>query len=1154
MTLIADVLAQDPRTWSIPNVGVAKVGQARTPEEQQVLKYELQSFVAEGEYGAGLDRILTSYLTNLDRDSQPAAWVSGFFGSGKSHLVKVLDALWRDFPFDDGARASGLVTLPPDLDAQFKELRTRGVQFGGVLSAAGTLSAGGTSAAISFLEIVLDAAGLPTHLPAAKLELWLRREGLLEAVVEELGARSKSLHAALRDMYVSTDLAHAILAGDPQFADSPREVLAALREQFPNEETISDDEFIQVLGDVLRGPDTDGQLPLTLIVLDELQQFVADDALRALEVQQLVEAVSSKFGSRVLFVATGQMALSSTTALQKLQDRFTINVTLRDADVDRVVRAVVLRKKPEHEADVHAILDQFSGEIDRQLAGSAIGPTAADAQDLVTDYPLLPTRRRFWDRVLREMDATGRSAKLRTQLRIVLEATAGVANREVGVVVGGDAIYDQLQEEFLASSMLPRETATLIAEVDDGTKAGALRARVAKLALLIGRLPTEGARPSGVRATNDMLADLLVEDLATDGARLRADVPTATADLVRRGLVIEVDGAYHLQTPTSAEWAADFEMYRREVEADEPWIAAARTEQLRSAIEALLHGYRPTQGESKETRRFRIFYGDDEPTPESNEIPIWIRDGWGTSENRVIERARDAGQESHWIFVFVPRSRHEDLRGALIQGRAASMTVDRRAAPTTEEGRQARASFITRRDAALDSIKALVDEIVRGARIFQGGGAEVESTGANAGVPTSLKRAIESAVLRMYPQFAVADQTGWPRVRELVRQGSATPFSAVGHQADADSQPVAKAILAQVTPGGTRGLEVQKAFGAPPNGWPKDAIDGALLGLVATDFLEARLNGTITSPRGIQQNVIGSVEFRRQGVRPTMEQRLKVRSLAQDLGITVHGVDDNDLPRAIAARLIELASAAGGQPPLPEVPSVEMIRDLEAGVGPQRLIDFAEAEPSLRASMASWQQAATLASPRLTRWEAARRLLRHAEALDIYAAASEALDAIATQRRLLEDSDPLSPIVNDLCDALRTAITMRWDTYATTRAEAIARLESSDDWSKLDAASRAQILEGVGLGDSNAPQIGSIEELLRALDAVPLADWQFRTQAIPTQLGKALAEAAASREADTVEVTAPRAVIRDIGDLEDHLQALRDAVTPHLEAKKTVIL
>ena len=67
MTLVRDVLARDPSSWLIPNLGVAKVGQPRTDEEWSILRYELDAFVAEGEYATGLERILRSYLTNLDK-------------------------------------------------------------------------------------------------------------------------------------------------------------------------------------------------------------------------------------------------------------------------------------------------------------------------------------------------------------------------------------------------------------------------------------------------------------------------------------------------------------------------------------------------------------------------------------------------------------------------------------------------------------------------------------------------------------------------------------------------------------------------------------------------------------------------------------------------------------------------------------------------------------------------------------------------------------------------------------------------------------------------------------------------------------------------------------------------------------------------------
>src|SRR5437660_2858618 len=101
---------------------VAEVRDMQSHSELQTLRYELETFVCEGQYATGLARILGSYLQNLDRPEQPAVWVGGFFGSGKSHLVKMLRSLWVDFEFPDKATARGIAKLPTDITDLLREL------------------------------------------------------------------------------------------------------------------------------------------------------------------------------------------------------------------------------------------------------------------------------------------------------------------------------------------------------------------------------------------------------------------------------------------------------------------------------------------------------------------------------------------------------------------------------------------------------------------------------------------------------------------------------------------------------------------------------------------------------------------------------------------------------------------------------------------------------------------------------------------------------------------------------------------------------------------------------------------------------------------------------------------------------------------------
>ena len=116
----SEIFQRNPYTSKLLNDGVAAVSEGSTQKEIDTLRYELEHFVCEGQYKEGIIRILESFIGNVGSPVQPAAWVSGFFGSGKSHLLKMLRHLWVDTRFADGATARGLVQLPAEVADLFK--------------------------------------------------------------------------------------------------------------------------------------------------------------------------------------------------------------------------------------------------------------------------------------------------------------------------------------------------------------------------------------------------------------------------------------------------------------------------------------------------------------------------------------------------------------------------------------------------------------------------------------------------------------------------------------------------------------------------------------------------------------------------------------------------------------------------------------------------------------------------------------------------------------------------------------------------------------------------------------------------------------------------------------------------------------------------
>lgn len=1143
-----EIYVKPPEVTRLVNNGVAEVSEDRSDAALQVLRYEIESFVCDGQYAKGLDTIIEKFLLNLDsRAEQPGVWISGFYGSGKSHLAKMLRTLWTDFTFPDSATARSLAHLPDSVIEKLKELSTQAKRHGGLHAAAGKLGAGaGDQVRLALLGIIFKSKGLPEQYNQAQFVMWLKSEGLLSGVEASLGASARTLAQELPHMYVSNHLANALLINRPNLANTEAELRQLLRAQFPQVNDVSSEQLVSAIDAALKVED---KFPLTLVVLDEVQQFIGSDAEKAFQVQEVTETLSKHFSGKLLFVGTGQSALSGMPNLQRLMGRFPVQVMLGDWDVENVTRKIILAKKPTANPDVEKICRDNLGEISRHLRGTKLEHVTDDELIMSVDYPLLPVRRRFWERILRNIDTTGTVSQLRSQLRVVHEAVLATASLPLGHVVSGDFLYDQIAANLLSTAQLPKEVYDNVERFSVGNDDAKLKARLLKLIYLINKLPADTAHDIGLKATEDVLADLLVSDLSSGSSEIRKAIPSLLEELQNQDrLIMSLAGGggteYRLQTRESSAWYDEFRSQEAELKAAPQRIEQKRAELLKNRFAEISRKIRVAQGKENIERKLTTTYDEVLPKDNDKALYIWIQDGWQSEEKSVIAEAKSKSTDNPTLFAFIPAQHKTELANAIVSLEASRTTLMKRGSPSTEEGRDAQRSMESRQRNAEKELGDLLDKIFAGFRLFQAGGNEV--TEGN-DLADRINRAAKSSVIRLFNQFDIADHGQWSKVLDDARKGSLEALKAVGHSQEADKHPVSQKLLNFIGPG-KKGAEIRDQFEEAPYGWSRDAVDGALYALLTAGHLKATdSNNKPVDSKGLDRAKLTQAHFQRESITITPPQLIKIRQLFNMVGVPCQPKEEMEKTPLLLSKLREQASKAGGLAPQPEVPKMNVIDSIEAQSGNSRLLELYNRHDELVGLSQLWVKTASSIDARMPFWHQLNDLLVHAKALGPYAELKAEADAIESQRGLLSDPDPIRPLLDKVASLLRQSLKNKIDTFNEVHEQLTNGLSSDADWQKLNATQRAELVEKHHLQPMPMIDLGTPEQLQDALDQCSFDHWVSRTQALQSRFDAARHAAVLLLKPNVVQVIIPRRTLNDESELQAWLKEVEKLVSDKLK-------
>lgn len=462
------------RPISRPINGVVKADQLDDDSVWQ----ELDEFVVTRELAQHLRQFFSTYCEALQQPKHPdvagkiGVWVSGFFGSGKSHFIKVLSYLLHNRTHTHDGQSKRAVEF---FESKIKDAMLLGDIKRAVAADTDVIlfnidskadhRAGRDAILGVFLKVLNELQGYSGDYPhIAHLERYLESKGKLSHFHEAFREATGTEWTRERDAYhFHRDEVIVALSTTLRLS---QESAGKWVDEAESSFALSVENFCKWVKEYL---DAKGPAHRLIFLVDEVGQFIGADSHLMLNLQTIAEELGTICQGRAWLVVTsqedidavlGEMKKTKANDFSKIQGRFKTRLSLSSANVDEVIQARLLDKRPEVVGELRGLFQAKGDILKNHLTFTNCGMTLRsykDGEDFVKNYPFAPYQFQLVQKIfeaIRRAGATG--LHLSRGERSILDAfqTAGkqVALQEVGILVPLYRFYPSI-ESFLDTSV-----------------------------------------------------------------------------------------------------------------------------------------------------------------------------------------------------------------------------------------------------------------------------------------------------------------------------------------------------------------------------------------------------------------------------------------------------------------------------------------------------------------------------------------------------------------------------------------------------------------------------------------------------------------------------------------------------------------------------
>jgi hypothetical protein len=388
--------------------GVVKAEQ----QDEAVVWQELDEYVVTRELDKHFRKFFETYLASIDNPKDKAVtdrmgvWVSGFFGSGKSHFIKILSYLLRDKPIRNPETSE--TRNPSDFfDAKINDpilladiKRAVGFNTDVILFNIDSKADNkeGRDAILNvFIRVFNELQGFSGDAPhIAGMERYLQSKDLLDKFHKTFKEASGDDWIKDRDAYLLKR--DEVIESLSKTLDMSHESASTWFDNAGEEFKMNIEGFAKLLNEYLNSKGHDHRI---VFLVDEVGQFIGTDTHLMLNLQTIIEDLGRICSGRAWVIVTsqediyavlGEIRGTKANDFSKIQGRFNTRISLSSANTDEVIQARLLEKKGDAQRALEDLYHEKGEILKNQISfiQSATLKNYKDADDFVKNYPFAP--------------------------------------------------------------------------------------------------------------------------------------------------------------------------------------------------------------------------------------------------------------------------------------------------------------------------------------------------------------------------------------------------------------------------------------------------------------------------------------------------------------------------------------------------------------------------------------------------------------------------------------------------------------------------------------------------------------------------------------------------------------------------------------------